>query len=115
MATFTIAGYAEFLRGYAQARLGPAKYERGRKIIWVEVTPHDDCSFTVTGHFAVKPEQKPDGKFLHPEIDLAPIHISRKDVEDNRAPEVLDERLPLWRAAADAPPLQVLPPSPKSG
>ncbi len=95
MSTFTLSGYAEFLRGYATARLGPGKHQQGAKTITVEVRCDPDAvTFSVHGYFYRKGDAQ--------KIELAPIHISRKEVEDNYGPVVLDERLPLWRAAADA-------------
>ena len=94
-------GYAKFLEGYATARLGPGKHQRGFRRIFVEVAinpDRDEAVFTLRGFFY----RKGDATTL----ELAPINICREDVEDNRAPELLDERLALWRAAADAPPPQ---------
>ena len=97
-------GYAEFLRGYATARLGPGKHQRGFRRIFVEVggvSPESETAvFTIRGYFYRK------GDAI--KLELAPISICRTDVEDNRAPELLDERLALWRAAADALPPQFI-------
>lgn len=91
-----MSNYASFLEGYATARLGPGKRRRGDKTIWVEVRfDRDAVTFSVHGYFYRKGDAT--------QIALAPIHICRKDVEDNMAPALLDERLPFWRAAADAP------------
>ena len=93
-----LGGYAEFLRGYATARLGPGRYQRGglrRIFVEVDVSPDSETAvFTIRGYFY----RKGDAATL----ELAPISICRTDVEDNRAPELLDERLAFWRAAADA-------------
>lgn len=96
--------YGEYLKGYADARLGRYRKARGHKAIEVTVEWHNDLSLTINGTVRADIEIRSATDIHHPDpIELAPIQITRKQVEDDWAPRILDERLPLWRAAVDQP------------
>jgi hypothetical protein len=100
-------GYAEYLKGYADALL---EGQRGARID-VVVTVNDDLSFVIGGTFSspdymrllIEAVQAKRTFSAPSPMELAPIHLSRKDIEDNQAPKILRERLPLWRAATRIP------------
>jgi hypothetical protein len=90
--------YASYLKGYAQARLGPYP-DALRYDIEIAFNGDDDAAmFTIRGkiHDSSTRVIEVDGHYSYPQVELAEIVLTREQVEDNWGPRILDEKLPAW-------------------
>ena len=97
--------YRNYLRGYAEARLGPYPEALSYNVV-VTHNPDDDVAmFTIKGHVStfVYHGGNDNRIFTRTDHDLPPIVLTLEQVEDNWAPRMMDEKR-SWPDCAPPPP-----------